>query len=276
MAWKKWLKMLMVAALVVMGAVSLAGCSSSNDSSVQDIKKKGELVVGTSADYPPYEFQIVKNGKQQIVGYDVELAHLIAKNIGVKKVKFVNIAFPSLISELQNKKFDMVMAGMVWTKERAKAVSFSSTYHHGGQVLLVSKANENKYSGIRALKGATLGAQQSSEQETIGKSLSGVKLVTESSITTLSQEVKAGTLDGLILAQTSADAFVAEHPNDYAIAKNITFKISAKTSDPRVVVRKSDKALLKVVNKTIKDAKKSGELDKLFKEAQKLQYSNNQ
>ena len=168
------------------------------------------------------------------------------------------------------------MAGMVWTKERAKAVSFSSTYHHGGQVLLVSKANENKYSGISALKGATLGAQQSSEQETIGKSLSGVKLVTESSIMTLSQEVKAGTLDGLILAQTSADAFVAEHPNDYAIAKNITFKISAKTSDPRVVVRKSDKALLKVVNKTIKDAKKSGELDKLFKEAQKLQYSNNQ
>ena len=72
-------------------------------------------------------------------------------------------------------------------------------------------------------------------------------------------------MDGLILAQTSADAFVAEHPNDYAIAKNITFKISAKTSDPRVVVRKSDKALLKVVNKTIKDAKKSGELDKLFK-----------
>lgn len=50
MAWKKWLKMLMVAALVVMGAVSLAGCSSSSDSSVQDIKKKGELVVGTSAD----------------------------------------------------------------------------------------------------------------------------------------------------------------------------------------------------------------------------------
>ncbi|MGY0221297.1 transporter substrate-binding domain-containing protein [Limosilactobacillus fermentum] len=62
----------------------------------------------------------------------MNLAHLIAKNIGVKKVKFVNIAFPSLISERQNKKFDMVMAGRVWTKERAKAVSFSSTYHHGG------------------------------------------------------------------------------------------------------------------------------------------------
>ena len=114
----KHLKKTVVAALTIMIGLStvLAGCGAQKDNSVQNIKNKKELVVGTSADFAPYDFQIVKNGKSQIVGYDVLLAHEIAKDMGVKKVKFVNMAFPSLINELQNKKVDIVMAGMAYTK----------------------------------------------------------------------------------------------------------------------------------------------------------------
>lgn len=253
----------------------LAGCGAKKDNSVQSIKDKKELVVGTSADFAPYDFQIMKNGKSQIVGYDVLVAHQIAKDLGVKKVKFVNMAFPSLISELQNKKVDIVMAGMAYTKQRAKTVSFSKTYHEGGQVLLVSPKNKDKYSSISALKGSTLGAQQSSEQETIGKKLKGVKLVTESSNNTLFQELQNGNVDGVITSQVAAEAYAKEHPDKYAIANNINFKYNKKTAGTRVAVRKGDKALLKKINSTISKDKKNGTLDKLFKQAQDIQVQNN-
>lgn len=252
----------------------LAGCGAKQDTSLKSIQDKDELVVGTSADFAPYDFQIVKNGKQQIVGYDVLLAHEIAKDMGVKKVKFVNMAFPSLISELQNKKVDIVMAGMAYNPQRAKAVDFSDIYHAGGQVLLVSPKNKDKYANIAALRGATLGAQQSSEQEKIGKKLKGVKLVTESSNNTLFQELQNGTLDGVITGDDTAQAYAKEHPDKYAVANNISFKYNKKESGTRVAVRKGDKALLKKINETIAKDKKNGTLNKLYQKAQDIQVQN--
>lgn len=276
MKFKHIKKTLLLALTVFIGLSSfLAGCGAKKDNSVQSIKNKKELVVGTSADFAPYDFTIVKHGKQKIVGYDILLAHEIAKEIGVRKVKVVNMAFPSLINELQDKKIDIVMAGMAYTKQRAKVVSFSKVYHSGGQVLLVSPKNKNKYSGISALKGTTLGAQQSSEQETIGKKLKGVKLVTESSNNTLFQELQNGSVDGVITGDDTAEAYAREHPDKYAVANNIKFKYNAKTAGTRVAVRKDDKALLKKVNATITKDQKNGTLTKLYKKAQDIQVANN-
>lgn len=273
----KHFKKAILAALTILLGVStvLAGCGAKKDNSVQNIKNKKELVVGTSADFAPYEFQIMKHGKQKVVGYDILLAHEIAKELGVKKVKIVNMEFPSLISELQNKKVDIVMAGMAWTPQRAKAVAFSKVYHNGGQVLLVSPKNKNKYSGLSALKGATLGAQQSSEQEKIGKKLKGVKLVTEASNGTLTQELQNGSIDGLITGDDTAEAYAKEHPDKYAVANNIKFKYNSKEAGTRVAVRKGDKALLKKVNQTITKDKKNGTLNKLYQKAQDIQVKNN-
>ncbi|WP_251547721.1 transporter substrate-binding domain-containing protein [Limosilactobacillus caecicola] len=273
----KHLKKTILAALTIMIALStvLAGCGAKQDNSVQSIKKKGELVVGTSADFAPYEFPIVKNGKQKIVGYDILLAHEIAKSLGVKKVKIVNTSFSSLISELQNKKVDIVMAGMAYTKQRAKVVAFSKVYHTGGQVLLVAAKNKDKYANIAALKGTTLGAQQSSEQETIGKKLKGVKLVTESSNNTLFQELSNGTLDGVITGDDTAEAYAKEHPDKYAVASNIKFKYDAKAAGTRIVARKQDKALMKKINQVITKDQKNGTLNKLYKKAQDIQVANN-
>lgn len=272
----KHLKKTLLLGLTVMIGLStvLAGCGAKKDNSVQSVKNKKELVVGTSADFAPYDFTIVKNGKQKIVGYDMLLAHDIAKEIGVKKVKVVNMAFPSLINELQDKKVDIVMAGMAYTKQRAKVVSFSKVYHNGGQVLLVSPKNKNKYANIAALKGATLGAQQSSEQETIGKKLKGVKLVTESSNNTLFQELQNGSVDGVITGDDTAEAYAKEHPDKYAVANNIKFKYNEKTAGTRVAVRKSDKALLKKVNAAITKDQKNGQLKKLYQKAQDIQVQN--
>ncbi len=255
----------------------LAGCGKQNDTSVKKIQDKKELVVGTSADFAPYDFTIVKNGKQKIVGYDMLLANDIAKEMGVKKVKVVNMAFPSLINELQNKKVDIVMAGMAYTKDRAKVVSFSDPYEpHTSKYdyILVSPKNKDKYKNLAALKGQTLGAQQSTAQEKAAKNQSKAKVVTESSLNTLSQELKNGTIDGIVCSYDNAKAYESEDPSYFAIASNVKFKQGGKEAATRVAVRKDDKALLKKVNAAISKDRKSGKLNKLYQQALKLQIEN--
>lgn len=275
----KFKKSLVVALAAVITLGGLLGGCGKKDNSLKKVKDKNELVVGTSADFAPYDFQIVKNGKKQIVGYDIMLAHEIAKEAGIKHVKVVNMSFPSLISELQNKKVDVVMAGMAYTNQRAKVVSFSKVYHNDsgrGQVLLVSPKNKAKYKNIAALSGTGLGAQQGSEQEKIANKVKGAKVVTESSLASLTTELKNGTLDGVVCAEDTAQAYVKEHPNDYAIADNIGFKYDKSAAGTRVVVRKDDKQLLNSINKCITKNQKNGNLQKMYQQAVYLQIANNQ
>jgi ABC-type amino acid transport/signal transduction systems, periplasmic component/domain len=86
-------------------ASSDANQSAATDDSVQRIKQKGTLVVGTSADYPPYEFTTKKNGKTEYVGFEMDVAKQFAKDLGVKLV-IKNMDFDSLLVALESHKVE--------------------------------------------------------------------------------------------------------------------------------------------------------------------------
>lgn len=265
--------LVLLSSILMFGGV-LAGCSSNKaDNSVKTIQNKKTLVVGTAADYAPFEFPIVQNGQKKIVGYDLLLSKKIADNLGVK-LKIVNTEFPSLISELQDKKIDLILAGMVSTPQRKKAVAFSKSYYTVKNVLLVNKKNQARYNTVASLKGHSVGAQQSTTQETITKSqLADVNPVVESNLTSLTTELKQGKLAGVVVENAIADNYVKSYPHDYAIAK-------VKLTTPKsfryinIAARKNDKALVKRVNTEITKLQKNGQLKELFKQAQALQAEN--
>ena len=90
---------------------STTNTTAGGEDSVQRIKEKGTLVVGTSADYPPYEFTTKKNGKTEYVGFEMDVARQFAKDLGVKLV-IKNMDFDSLLVALESHKVDTVIAGM--------------------------------------------------------------------------------------------------------------------------------------------------------------------
>src|SRR5260370_34924614 len=77
---------------------------------MDDIKKRGEMVVGMEVDNQPYEY--FKDG--EIVGYDVDLAKKLADKLGIK-VKFVDTEWSGIIPSLLAKKFDLIFSGMTIT-----------------------------------------------------------------------------------------------------------------------------------------------------------------
>ena len=73
---------LLLALVTLLSLTACAGKEDAASSALDQIKQKGELVVGTSADYPPYEFHTEVDGKDTIVGFDMEIAQAIADKLG--------------------------------------------------------------------------------------------------------------------------------------------------------------------------------------------------
>lgn len=249
----------------------LAGCSSqSQDNSVKKIQDKKTLVVGTSADYAPFEFPIMQNGSKKIVGYDMMIAQKIADDLGVK-LKIENTEFPSLISELKNNKVDLIMAGMISTSQRKKVVAFSKSYYTVQNVLLVQKKDADKFNSVADVKDKQIGAQQTTTQESIAKSqLKGSNVVTEGVLTSLTTELSQGKLSGVVVENEIANNYIKRYPDKYAIAK-VKLTTPKDQRSINIAVRKSDKALLKRVNQQLTKLEKNGQLDKMLKQAQELQ-----
>jgi len=125
---KKFLKVLVVLTLIITATFSFA-------QTLTQIKQRGKLIIGTEPTFPPFEFVDEKN---QVVGFDIDIANELAKRLGVK-VEVVSLPFDSLIPALQQGKIDMVIAGMTITEDRAKVVDFSKPYFEANQAIVVRK-----------------------------------------------------------------------------------------------------------------------------------------
>ncbi|MGL4875434.1 MAG: transporter substrate-binding domain-containing protein, partial [Clostridium sp.] len=89
---KGFLKKIMIGCMAGVMMLSFAGCGAKEEggetakptNKLEAVKANKKLVVGMSADYAPYEFHTMVDGKDTIVGFDVELAKQVAKDLGVE------------------------------------------------------------------------------------------------------------------------------------------------------------------------------------------------
>ena len=155
---KKLLSLMLALLLLV---TCFAGCSSENSAvpgsdnkTVEEENTEiGKLVMGTNAAFPPYEF-VDDNGK--IVGIDAEIAEAVAKKLGLE-LEIKDMDFDSLLTAVQSKSVDIVLAGMTVTDERKLAVNFSDTYATGVQVIIVNENSAIKT--VDDLKNKKIGVQ---------------------------------------------------------------------------------------------------------------------
>jgi polar amino acid transport system substrate-binding protein len=120
---------------------------------LEEVKKRGTLMIGTEAAYVPYEF--VKDGK--IIGYDPDIIDIMVKNLGVK-ADVIDTAWAGIIPSLYANKFDCIISAMTMTKERAEKVLFSMPYAEATNVILL-RADEDRIKIADDLSGKVIGVQ---------------------------------------------------------------------------------------------------------------------
>lgn len=259
---KKILGVLLLLFLLV--GISACGSSSSSDggAKLDKIKEAGKIVIGTNSGYPPYEFYDTRDGKKELVGYDIDLGNKIAAELGVK-AEFVDMEFDALIPSLTSGKIDIVLAGMVDTDERRKAVDFSDPYYDTMTVLVAKKDKIDAMASVAGLKGKTAVVQVATTQEEIAKSIDGLTITSLPTVGDTIASLTSGKADGLLIAEVSAKNIVAQFP-DYTY-KEIDGKTKEEMFDgASVAMNKKESNLQTEINKVIKSLKDSGELDKMF------------
>ena len=125
---------------ILIFCIFLCGCVKKPQTSLDEIKERGNLIVGVKFDAKPFGY--VENGELQ--GIDIDIAREIAKNIfdDESKVEFIEVTSENRISKLMSGEIDIIIATMTDTPERRLIVDFSDPYYISGQAILCKKDSD--------------------------------------------------------------------------------------------------------------------------------------
>ena len=274
---KKKISLFMV---IVLGLSSLlVACGNSQEVNLENedlkfesctlegIKNKGKLVLGTSADYPPFEFHTMIDGKDEIVGLDIEIVKYIADELGVE-LEIKDMDFDKLLGGLSTGMLDIVIAGMNPDSEREKEANFTDIYYEADLSVLVNKEDASKITMMEDLDGKSIGVQIGTTQENIAKTK--VKDADVKSLSTnpdIVMNLKTKKIDCAIMETPVAKSF-ANTNDDLMLVEGLN--IDTEPEGMAIAVRKGNDELTEKLNEILDKAKSKGLIDKWLVEADKL------
>ena len=254
------MKRLVLLVMVIALALAAVGCNSTSDH-LSKIKDAGKIVVGTSADYPPFEF-VDEAGIT--TGFDVELMNEIAKRMGVT-VEWTDMPFDSLIAAVQEGKIDASIAAFNYDEERDKTVDFTDAYYTSEDSFVVLEGFTGDLSDPMNLANYKVGAQSGTTQDGwITDNLLTPGLITEDKFMRYERvdqailDLQAGRIEVLMADYVPAQAYVA----DFGGLK-IVYHGVLSTGPMNIVIPQGDTALQAEINRILKELQADGFVDEL-------------
>ncbi|BBK78256.1 ABC transporter substrate-binding protein [Clostridium butyricum] len=261
-------KIAAVAAVAVL-AISMVGCGSSSDenkTALDKIKESGKLVVGTSADYPPYEFHATVDGKDEIKGFDIDIAQAVADDLGVK-LEIKDMDFDGLLVALQGDKVDMVFAGMTPTEERKQNADFSDIYYTATHRFILRSGEEGSVKSFDDLKDKKIGVQKGSIQEGIAKdNFDAANIKSLAKVTDLVLDLKNNKVDAILIEDGVAKINCDKNEG---IAMS-DFVVTDEDGGSAIALKKGSTELQTEVNNTINKLKSEDKITKFVSDANDL------
>ena len=139
------------------------------------VKARGTLKVAMEGNYPPFNFKDPKNG--QLDGFEVDVAKLIAKKMGVK-AEFTTTEWSGILAGLSANKYDVILNQVGITDERKKTFDFSEPYTLSSPQLIIRKDEKREFKSLEDLKGLKLGLGQGTNFEQKAKAVAGIDVRT--------------------------------------------------------------------------------------------------
>ena len=278
-----WKKLMSLALGAMMMLSLLTGCGSKTEDSapadstpaeetpaepaaaaslLEKVKTSGKLVVGTEAQYAPYEF---KDLNASFAGCDMWLAQQIADHLGVE-LEVVDMSFDGIIPAVKSGQVDLGIAAFTKTPERAEEIDFSDLYEKSAQLLIVKAGNADLYSTKESLAGQKVGAQKGTIQsQLIQTALPDSELFELEKYPALALEVQNGNIAGLVVDQAVGESLIATSNGGLEV-----FTSEEASFGKAVVAAKGSEDLLAEVNTVINQVVNDGSYLKAYDEAVEL------
>lgn len=241
-------KILATTLALSIGALSLVGCGGKKTEATgkaydKEVMTPGKLVVGISADYPPYE-SLGTDGK--IEGFDVDMANELAKYMGKDgkaiEVEFKNMDFHSIITALQAGQIDVGISAFTYDPERD--CLFSDTYLISEQLVVVSK--ESGYKNLDDLTGKKIGAgTETTGAKAAEENIKDAKISSPGDYTVMFEALKTGALDAVVCDGQVAKNYVAANSSLEILGDPLV------KEENQIIVKNGNNELLKEINSAI-------------------------
>ncbi len=236
----------------------LAACGGSQgketavDKEVSTGENQKTLILGTNADFPPFEF---REG-EEVVGFDIDLGKYIAEEMGVK-LQVEDMAFDGLIPALQAGKIDFILAGLTVDPDKAKNADFSDPYFTASQMILVTKDND-EIKGSNDLVNKKIGVQLGTTGDSLAQNIEGAEVVQFPAPYAAILELQNKKIDAIVLDLEPCKRFLEQNEDIKMLEEELTQEEYA------AAVQKDDKELLDQINAALKKAKEDGTYDALL------------
>ena len=257
------MKKLIALVLALVMALSLVACASSgNKTSTDDTAAKndantasfttiedGKLLMSTNAAFPPYEMTTDDGG---FAGIDVEIAGAIAKKLGLE-LEILDMDFDAALLAVNEKKSDIVMAGVTVNDDRKVVMDFTNSYAKGVQVIIVkegsSVTDENMGEGKIGAQRGTTGAIYTSDD--FGED----HVTTYDNGASAVQALVNGQVDCVVIDKAPAEEFVKANPGLKIL------ETAYAEEDYAIGCDKGNTALVEAINNALAELTADGTID---------------
>ena len=266
---KKMKKLFCAALAAAMLMATMSGCGSSQNR-LEKILESGKLVLATSPDFAPLEFEDLSSGEAQYVGSDIELAKYIAEKLGVE-LEISAMDFSAVQAAIPSGQADIAISGFARTEERAQNLELSTPFNiteDGGQTVLVLKGEGANYTAAEDFSGLQIGAQNGSLQYNLVSSQlpEDVEIVPVGSLNDGVLMLETGKIDALASDLSNAELLLESH--DGIETTDFMFEYSSEGNV--AAVKKGETELIEAVNEIIEEVNELGLYDQWKEEATEL------
>ena len=266
---KKMKKLFCAALAAAMLMATMSGCGSSQNR-LEKILESGKLVLATSPDFAPLEFEDLSSGEAQYVGSDIELAKYIAEKLGVE-LEISAMDFSAVQAAIPSGQADIAISGFARTEERAQNMELSTPFNiteDGGQTVLVAKGQGANYTAAEDFSGLQIGAQNGSLQYNLVSSQlpEDVEIVPVGSLNDGVLMLETGKIDALASDRSNAELLLESH--DGIETTDFMFEYSSEGNV--AAVKKGETELIEAVNEIIEEVNELGLYDQWKEEATEL------
>ena len=266
---KKMKKLFCAALAAAMLMATMSGCGSSQNR-LEKILESGKLVLATSPDFAPLEFEDLSSGEAQYVGSDIELAKYIAEKLGAE-LEISAMDFSAVQAAIPSGQADIAISGFARTEERAQNMELSTPFNiteDGGQTVLVAKGQGANYTAAEDFSGLQIGAQNGSLQyNLVSEQLpDDVEIVPVGSLNDGVLMLETGKIDALASDLSNAELLLESH--DGIETTDFMFEYSSEGNV--AAVKKGETELIEAVNEIIEEVNELGLYDQWKEEATEL------
>ena len=251
--------------LTVIFAFAMTACGGNDQQTnrLEQIKARGVITVATEPYFAPNEFiDPSKEGVEQYVGADIELAQYIADSLGVE-LQIVPLEFTAVLSSVAEGKYDLAISALAYKPDRAEAMNLSKGYYFDedteGYGLLCRTEDVDKYPTTDTMKDAVIVVQQGSlQQDYVMEQIPEYKeLKFVSSMTDAFLMVQEGKAD-LAACFIGNGRLYSEANPQVNIVNGFKFEENKEWGGTRIGMQKGEDELTEAINAIIDEVVASG------------------